>query len=269
MQKDLNLRRKGTEPNNKLHFISNFLPYAFAAILVFGLMLLQLDIEHLLKLNPTLNYASFMVMIEGGAVTHLQAFASPLLTYISAFVYLIGFTGLLIGTFLIFAYKKDEKSLQEFSIAFTLIYLIAYPFYILFPVDVTSKTLPNMAPLLYTLDPSIVHFVRICDPTLDNCFPSLHAALSLMAMLLIISRAENIGYKAVAVAITIAIQFTILYLGIHWITDMIGGIMLAVTSYYIATRYRENILGWSERINCKDEQEIRKNEKESKGRISQ
>lgn len=260
MQKDVEIRGKGTGSNNKPHLMSNFLPYAFAATLVFGLMLLQLDIEHLLKLNPTLNYARFMVMIEGGAVTHLQDFATPWLTYISAFVYLIGFSGLLIGTFLVFAYKKDEKSLQEFSIAFTLIYLIAYPFYILFPVDVTSKTLPNMAPLLYTLDPSIVHFVRICDPTLDNCFPSLHAALSLMAMLLIISRAEHIGFKAIAVAITIAIQFTILYLGIHWITDMIGGIMLAFTSYYIATRYRENIVGWSERMNCKDEQEIRKKE---------
>lgn len=258
MQEDGLLKGKRLETINKSYLRSNILPYAFAATLIFGLMLLQLDIEHLLKLSPTLNYAGFMVMIEGGAVTHLQDFATPWLTYLSAFVYLIGFSGLLIGTFLIFACKKDEKSLQEFSIAFTLIYLIAYPFYIWFPVDVTSKTLPDMSPLLYTIDPSIVHFVRICDPTLDNCFPSLHAALSLLAMLVIISRAEHIGFKAIAVAITIAIQFTILYLGIHWITDMIGGILLAFTSYYIATRYREHIVGWSGKIVLKDEQEIKK-----------
>ncbi|NYT19743.1 MAG: inositol phosphorylceramide synthase [Methanosarcinales archaeon] len=231
MEGDADIKGKGSRSNNEHRLMSNYIPYAFAATLVFGLMLLQLSIEHLLKLNPTLNYARFMIMIEGSTVTHLQEFATPWLTYSSAFIYLIGFSCLLIGTFLIFVYKKDERSLQEFSIAFTLIYLIAYPFYILFPVDVTSKTLPNMAPLLYTLDPSIVHFVRICDPTLDNCFPSLHAALSLMAMLLIVSRTEHTGFKAIAVAITIAIQFTILYLGIHWITDMVGGIMLAFTSY--------------------------------------
>ncbi|ABE51170.1 phosphatase PAP2 family protein [Methanococcoides burtonii] len=188
-----------------------------------------------------------MVMIEGNAVTHLQEFATPWLTYLSAFVYLIGFTGLLIGTFLLFAYKKDEKSLQEFTIAFTLIYLIAYPFYTWFPVYVTSKVLPNMAPLLYTLDPSIVSFIHICAPSLNNCFPSLHSALSFMTMLIIISRTSHISFKAIAVVVTIAIHFTILYLGIHWITDMIGGILLAFTSYYIATRYCEHIVEWSEK----------------------
>lgn len=222
--------------------ISSYQPYAFAATIVFGLMALQIDIEQYIGLNPSLNYADVMVMIEGNAVTYIQAFASPWLTYFSAFVYLIGFSLLLIGTFLIFVYKKDEKGLQEFSIAFTLIYLLAYPFYILFPVSVTSNTLPNMAPLLYGLDPSIVKIVHICDPTLDNCFPSLHAALSLMAMLIILTRTESVGLKALAVFTTISVQFTILYLGIHWITDLIGGIMLAFTSYYVATRYRELIV---------------------------
>ncbi|NPE28105.1 inositol phosphorylceramide synthase [Methanococcoides sp. SA1] len=228
--------------------ISNYQPYTLAATIVFGLMALQIDIEQYIGLNPSLNYADVMVMIEGNAVTYIQAFATPWLTYFSAFIYLIGFSVLLIGTFLIFLYKKDAKGRQEFSIAFTLIYLIAYPFYILFPVSVTSNTLPNMAPLLYGLDPSIVKIVHVCDPTLDNCFPSLHAALSLMAMLIILTRTENYGLKALAVFTTISIQFTILYLGIHWITDLIGGIMLAFTSYYIATRYRELIVTGSGKL---------------------
>jgi len=70
--------------------ISNYQPYALAATIVFGLMTLQIDIEQYIGLNPSLNYADVMVMIEGNAVTYIQAFATPWLTYFSAFIYLIG-----------------------------------------------------------------------------------------------------------------------------------------------------------------------------------
>lgn len=227
---------------NKKNVLSSYLPYTIAATLVFGLMALQFDIEELIGIKPSLNYAYIMLMIEGNTVAYFQTFSSPWLTYFSAFIYLIGFSLLLLGTTCVFAYKKNAKALQEFSIAFTIIYLIAYPFYILFPVSVTSNVIPTMAPLLYKMDPAILRIVQICDPTLDNCFPSLHAALSIMAMLLILTRSDNFGLKALAVFTTICIQFTILYLGIHWITDLIGGIMLALTSYYVATRHRSLIV---------------------------
>ncbi|WP_157196607.1 hypothetical protein [Methanococcoides burtonii] len=71
---------------------------------------------------------------------------------------------------------QNLKVLQEYTIAFIAIYLIALPFYIYLPVTVTGYTLPTVTPLLYNLSPIISQGVRIVDPFLDNCFPSLHAA---------------------------------------------------------------------------------------------
>lgn len=57
-----------------------------------------------------------------------------------------------------------------------------------------------------------------------------------MTTLFILFRTNLRRYKIFAVLTTIFILFAILYLGIHWITDMIGGIILAFSSYFIATR---------------------------------
>ena len=114
--------------------------------------------------------------------------------------------------------------------------MIAYVFYIFFPVDVTGHVLPGMVPLLYQLNPAILGIVTICSPGLNNCFPSLHAALSVMATMFILFKTDLRRYKVFAVVTTIFILFSILYLGIHWITDMIGGILLAFISYFLAIR---------------------------------
>ncbi|WP_236622644.1 phosphatase PAP2 family protein [Methanococcoides methylutens] len=207
----------------------------------------QLVIVNFLDKGAYTNYAKYMILIEGDAVAYFQIFASPMLTYASAAIYLIGFSFLLIFTFLLLMHTQKLEVLQEYTIAFVTIYLVALPFYIYVPVPVTGFTLPNVAPLLYDLSPIILQGVTIVDPFLDNCFPSLHAALSVMAMLMIF-RTDLTRFKIFSLATTVAIQFTILYLGIHWITDMIGGIVLALISYIIATRYRVPILRVTETI---------------------
>ncbi|WP_440952486.1 phosphatase PAP2 family protein [Methanococcoides sp. FTZ1] len=228
-------------------FTLRTLPYLISACFVYLLVKSQLAIVNFIGKVPDTSYASYMIQIEGDAVAYFQNFASPLLTYSSAFVYLIGFSFLLIFTFLLLMYTQQHEFLQEYTIAFVSIYLIALPFYIYLPVPVTGFTLPNVVPLLYNMSPIILQGVKVVDPFLDNCFPSLHAALSVMAMLMAL-RTDFKRFKIFAVALTAAIQFTILYLGIHWITDMIGGIMLALITYFIATRYRKNILKIPERI---------------------
>lgn len=241
---------------SKRRLLLGILPYALSACFVYSLVNSQAATRDFLGLDPYLNYAGYILMIEGDTVSYFQSSISPLLTYTVSFVYLVIFAFLLIFTFLILVFTCNLKALQEFTIAFIIIYLVAFPFYIFFPVKVTGYTLSNMLPLLYELNPIIAQGLRFCDPTLDNCFPSLHAALSIMALLVVIFSSDLKGYKFFALVSTIAIQFSILYLGIHWITDLIGGVVLAIIAYFIAAKCRSRILRFPQRIAVATEEKL-------------
>ncbi|MBN1134759.1 MAG: inositol phosphorylceramide synthase [Methanosarcinaceae archaeon] len=192
--------------------------------------------------SPDYGLSKFIFNIEGSSVSMFQTFTNPLLTYLSAFIYLFGFSFLLVFTFVIFILTRQPKAFQEYSIAVLIIYMVGFLFYIFTPVKATGYTLPNVVPLLYNLNPVILEGLKIIDPFFDNCFPSLHAALSFLAMLFILFRTDLKGFKVFAIFITLTIQFTIFYLGIHWITDFIGGTILAALSFFVATKYHDLIV---------------------------
>lgn len=216
--------------------------YIFPICLICLLVDLQDVITGVLGINSYLNYAGYLIMIEGDMVSYFQSIATPLLTYISGAIYLMGFPFLLVFTFFILVYTRKFKALEEYIIAFVLIYLAAYPFFVFFPVEVTGYTLHSVDPLLYNLSPIIVEGIKLSDPGLDNCLPSLHTALSMIAMLIVFFRTNLRRYKIFAVGITTLILFTILYLGIHWITDMVAGIVLASSVYILTVKYRGTIV---------------------------
>jgi len=231
---------------------SHVYPYLVLAGFIYLLMKSQV----IFSMQPKMVYfpqlAQYIMLLEGSKVSYFQMVINPILTYVSAFIYLCGFSYLLVFTFLLLVLTRQFKVLQEYSIAFVLIYLAAFPFYIFTPVKVTGYSLPNVVPLLYNLDPIVREGLGVVDPLLDNCFPSLHVALSVMAMLIIVFRTDFKRFKIFAVLVTLAIQFTIFYLGIHWITDFIAGAVLGCLSYYVSTRYGQYIASYIPLLKSKE-----------------
>ena len=239
-------RRNNKIPTRRL--LIGFLPFLVSASFVYILVQSQSSIGDRFGIRITADYTPYILNIEGDIVAYFQSFTAPVITYVTGFVYLIIFSFFLIFTFVILLSTRNIPALEEFTIAFIIIYLAAFPFYIFIPVTVTGHTLPNVEPLLYDLSPIIDQGVRVVDPYLDNDFPSLHAALSIMALLIVLFRTDLKRYKIFGLISTPAILFSTLYLGIHWITDLIGGAALALISYAIAIRYRKIILQFPHRI---------------------
>lgn len=69
----------------------------------------------------------------------------------------------------------------------------------------------------------------------QNCFPSLHAALTLLAVWAI-AKKENLWLTLMSVVWAIAIAFSILQLRRHLFIDLVGGALLASGCGWIAAR---------------------------------
>lgn len=67
-------------------------------------------------------------------------------------------------------------------------------------------------------------------------FPSGHTTSSFTAMLSIVSNVKNKYIKMSVVILATLIIISRLYLGVHFLSDIIAGILLGYISYYTATR---------------------------------
>jgi len=220
--------------------INGYWPYVLAAAVVYGLMQAQFPLQRELNLFVNYDCTHYIEYLEGGLVAVFQSYTYPALTYLMTFVYLVLFSSVMIFTFLILAYTEEMTALKQFSLVFILNYMIAFPFYLLFPVRVTGYALSNVQPLMYELHPMIYEGITTVDP-LDNCFPSLHAAL-IASALLIVHTTNLKRYEAFLAFAFSTIVFATLYLGVHWITDIVAGILLSVVTFRIAETYGAQIM---------------------------
>jgi membrane-associated phospholipid phosphatase len=224
----------------------NDLPYFLIFLLiffsVFALQMAEIKIDPVVSSSLSLDFTKKIYDLEGNIVALFQSIRNPILDYYFVFVYMIGFPFLLYFTPLLYIISKDVNSLKLVVAAYAIVISIAMPFFLFFPVhDVwwassnyewyTGKAVsfrlqeiwPSVLPIFYKFT------------TLNNCFPSLHSALSAtMAYVAWISKYKRYAYVAITMAISIPIAT--LYLGIHWLTDVIVGEAIALLSVLLALK---------------------------------
>lgn len=173
--------------------------------------------------------------IEGATVATFQAVSSTPLTVLATGVYLIGFPFVVLFTY--FKVKAhDEEEAQRYALAYIIVVVCAVPFFVLFPVKVSSLYLSTVEPLMYELSPAIQYGIFSTD-TLVKAFPSLHAGLSVLAALY--ARKADARYAYTAAILATAIVLSTLYLGVHWVTDAIFAVLLVWVAYWLSQRFSE------------------------------
>ncbi len=175
---------------------------------------------------------------EGEFVAWLQAtFVRPELTMYFSWVYVYGYVFLLVFPFIAYAALPDRTTLRRLLAAYGLNYGIGLLFYTLILAHGPRNVMPDVVTsLLYTFNPDFQALTTEVN-TNTNVFPSLHTSLSAtVAIFAVLTGREYPGWAVVAVPLAVSVIIATMYLGIHWLVDVLGGIGLAAGTVYLSYR---------------------------------
>ncbi|MEE3315822.1 MAG: phosphatase PAP2 family protein [Candidatus Thermoplasmatota archaeon] len=228
-------------------FIDMFRRYWAHMIVVFSVYLWKdiLDgMDRALMANTQLDMTPYIYAIEGDIVLWIQqAMRNVLLDEALTHFYVMGFMTATFASFLYPIYFDDRHMADRVSLSMFWVYILAIPFYLFFNVGVTGNHIPQMQTIAYDLTPEINNWFTRIDP-FTNGMPSLHIGLP-FAIWLTMQRWDDDGrwyrYRNFLMGFILLTALSIVYLGIHWVVDIIGGMIVAIFAVEITSKTSEPI----------------------------
>ena len=203
-------------------------------------MLDQLD--RIIMANTGLDMTPWIFAVEGTLAYDVQlAFETPWLTAALTHFYVAGFMFICYVSIFYFAFFDDRWIADRMTLSLAWVYILAIPFYLFFNVRVTGDYIPGMETLAYDLTPEIADWFRRIDP-FTNGFPSLHIGIPFAVWLCLTRFDEDRRwnrYRSLVFVYIVVTAFAIIYLGIHWFIDIIGGVLIASLAVTLAGRTSE------------------------------
>jgi len=219
------LRRFGVEPAYRTSILLAI------AILAADIVEAQLDD----KLTAALGYDAtpWIHWIEGDLGALFQRASWLPLTFVFTFFYVVACPVILAAPLFLSAAEARLIDFRALIRGLAANYLVCLPFYFFFPVKEMWAGNPTRVRLLVDdLSPAIMEAYRSTS-ALDNCFPSFHTSLTVTAAIL----TARSGPRALSVLVWISaagVVLSTLYLGIHWMTDVVAGLILGVAAAWWA-----------------------------------
>ena len=228
-------------------FIDMFRRYWAHMIVVFSVYLWKdlLDgLDRILMANTQLDMTFLVYAIEGDSVLWVQeGLRSEFLDVFMTHFYVMGFMTATFASFVYPIYFDDRYMADRVSLSMFWVYILAIPFYLFLNVKVTGNYVEGMETIAYDLTPEIHNWFSRIDP-FTNGMPSLHIGLPFAIWLSMHRWDEDGRWKRFRIFLIIFIGLTsisIVYLGIHWFVDIIGGMIIAILAVNTTARTNEPI----------------------------
>jgi membrane-associated phospholipid phosphatase len=219
-------------------FFSNFtnqLPYI---LLIFGVVAFHLIEVNFIDPITTewigVDFAYNIQSFEGDLVYWFSQNWNPILLNFFVIMYIAVYPFTLWFSPLYFLLNGEKKSMKNLAFGLLIIYVVALPFYLFLPVTNVYKFY-GVESALETVIPSVENFFYTTTTT-NNCIPSLHTAMTIMiAWSVYLTGNKKMSYFTIFTMISVLIS--VVYLVIHWITDMIFGAVLAIIAIFLLNHF--------------------------------
>ncbi|MFH0816859.1 MAG: phosphatase PAP2 family protein [Methanobacteriota archaeon] len=226
-------------------------------LLLTGLLMLMIlesvVLDHAITDALGLDFTPAVHSAEGGASGWLQSsFQNDVLDIYFYAMYMVLFVVLFYGTVIYFMAVDKGTIVKRLVVGYCIIYAIALPFFLLFPVNEVWTT--NAAYAGYNAANGIpaygytdIHGVlydmgatnldaSYSFSSIDNCFPSLHTAISVFVPLVVLKGRERL-WGAFAAWVGVSVVLATMYLGVHWLIDVGAGLALGVSAWAFVSKF--------------------------------
>ena len=221
---------KATIPE-RYQILKRHLPYL---LIIFGVVIVHLIEVNIVDPQITnwigIDFTKYIQAIEDGAIVWFSQHWTPTLVFFFVIIYIVIYPFTLWFSPLYFLLADEKRAMKTLAYGLLLIYIIALPFYLFMPIT-NVYTFYGMESALSTVIPSVENFFYSVT-TQNNCLPSLHTAMTILVAHCI-SLTGNKKLTYFAYFIMISVITSVIYLAIHWITDIICGALLALTVIFI------------------------------------
>ena len=160
--------------------------------------------------------------------------------YSFAYFFLFPILGLVVAVAL--ARTRRAWAYRSFAIAVALDYAITLPLFLAFPVP-ERWSYPDAEAILLS-DQWSTRLIEAIRPIsgLDNCFPSIHVSLTVIFIAYCFRYKLRLRWTALFLGVIVILSTFVL--GIHWIADIVAGLVLGLLSAHVAMlieRRKENL----------------------------
>ncbi|WP_424015333.1 phosphatase PAP2 family protein [Halorubrum xinjiangense] len=227
--------RAMTEADDRVREIAPYLGAALALLAV-----KQLTQGYRLRFSRALdwNITDELYALEGGFVAVLQDLTPDATLEFFTVSYMVGFAFLLVAAPVTYFLSPGpgQRRLKELLVAYLLNYAVGTVCYTLFISYGPRNHLESVSGLMYRVYPQTQDLTAAVASN-TNVFPSLHTSLSVAVVAVAWrSRRTHPRWTPVAAAVAAAVVFSTMYLGIHWLSDVVAGAALGIVSVSAAAR---------------------------------